>query len=130
MQNLTTEHIFCPVCSTGRPKPNARTPWGKILSYSLFWTLISGGCAFLWVGISPAFWIAPTVGVLASLILEWVYAERFKKELVCPMCHFDPILYKKNPEEAKKRCLEGIKIKEEHFAAKWQEMKRAEGNSI
>lgn len=120
-----TDFIFCPVCSTGRPKPNLRKPWGKILSYTLFWSFISGSVVYYSWGIWPTFWVTPSVGVLVFLFLEFFSTDKVRKELICPICRFDPILYKRSPEEAKQKCLEGIKFQEEHFMTKWQQMKRA-----
>jgi hypothetical protein len=121
---MSEKNIFCPVCSTGRVLPNLRIPFGKILSYSFFWTLILGSIVYMSWGWEVCLWACPAMGVFIFMVLEVIHAETLKKELTCPVCKFDPVLYKRSPEEAQKKCLEGLKLKEEHFLAKWQQLKK------
>jgi hypothetical protein len=116
--------VLCAVCGTGRDLPELELPRVKMFGASLLWTVLTGAIAGLVSGILIAAWVGVLSGVLCFLILEVYYSAKFKRELVCPVCHFDPILYRRSPELAKERCLHSLKMREEVFLAKWQALKK------
>ncbi|MBI4404176.1 MAG: hypothetical protein HY537_08445 [Deltaproteobacteria bacterium] len=116
------EIVLCPVCSTGREKPNFKISKGRVFCLSLLWSVLVGIATYLIAGLMAALWFGVLCGTLYFLLLEVYFTLKSKGELICPICHFDPILYRKSPEEAKKKCLASLKQKEE-FLARWRSLK-------
>jgi hypothetical protein len=116
--------VLCAVCGTGRDLPELHLPRLKMLGASGLWTALTGMLAGLVAGTLIGIWAGLLSGVLCFLILEVYYSAKFKRELVCPVCQFDPILYRRSPEIAKERCLRSLKMREELFLAKWQALKK------
>lgn len=116
--------VLCPVCGTGRDTPQFQMPWGRVSLLTVAWALLAGTAVGLWLGMVAGWWGALLGGVLSFLVSEVYYTVKFKRELVCPICQFDPVLYRRAPEEAKTRCLESLKMKEEVFLAKWRALKQ------
>jgi rubredoxin len=120
----SVDFIYCPVCETGRAKPKASAPRFK------------DGFRTFFIGVATAvvlaalgewilgLWLGLLFGVLSFTVSEVYYSAKLKRELKCPVCHFDPILYKRSPEKAKEQCLGSLKVKEDVFLAKWQALKR------
>ena len=92
---------------------------------TVLWTIVVGALGFLTFGWVAALWMAVASGLLCFGISEVYYIAKFKRELICPVCHFDPVLYRRSPEQAKQRCLDSLKMREEIFLAKWQALKNA-----
>ena len=92
---------------------------------TVLWTIVVGALGFLTFGWVAALWMAVASGLLCFGISEVYYIAKFKRELSCPVCHFDPVLYRRSPEQAKQRCLDSLKMREEIFLAKWQALKNA-----
>lgn len=123
---LEKRSVFCPVCTTEREIPSLKIPWPRVTRFSLSWALLLGLLTFLLGGWSTALWTTSGTGMLCFIGLEVYYTHKFKREFVCPICHFDPMLYRRSPEEAKRKCLDNLKEKEA-FLAKWHSLKtRAE----
>jgi uncharacterized Zn finger protein (UPF0148 family) len=97
--------IFCPVCSTERELPKKKNRAGRQCIKSVAWSVLWGMMAHLIGGLEVAIWVAFLSGVLCFLVLEVYDSVKFKRELICPVCQFDPLLYRRSPEEAKERCL-------------------------
>jgi len=116
--------IFCPVCATKREISPLRLPVFTIVALSGLWALLLGLSTGFYFSVSVGIWSGLSSAVLCFVILEVYYSVKFKRELVCPVCQFDPVLYRRSPEQAKKRCLDSLKMREELFLAKWQALKK------
>lgn len=116
--------MFCPVCSTEREIPRPKFPALRALAISLSWAALCGSTMAVFFNASVGFWAAMVSGVLCFLGVEVYYGVKFKGEFTCPVCHFDPVLYRRSPDQAKQRCLESLKTREDLFLARWQAMKK------
>lgn len=105
--------IFCPVCATERERPILHIPRGILVVISLFWAFTLGLLLYLFSGIWVGLWVGALSGGLCFLALEVYDTVKFKRELICPICHFDPGLYRRSPEEAQARCAEKLKGQKE-----------------
>ncbi len=116
--------VFCPVCAAGREKPQLDIPVARFLWIAALWGTVVGGA--IGVGGNPALglWLGFVLAVLCFIGLEVYYTFKFRRELACPVCHFDPLLYRRSPEEAKKRCLEGLKTKDAALLTKLQQLRK------
>lgn len=117
-----TVHIYCPVCSVEREKPFYHFPWVAAVLFSLLWAGVAGIVVGLVAGVSVGAWAGLFFGMLCFLGIEVYYNLKFKRELECPVCHFDPLLYRRAPEEAKKRCLEGVEGTKKTVIERWREL--------
>lgn len=111
------ETILCPVCSTMRERPRRRLPRGRLALLTALFTAMGAATGFTFYGVSAAIWGAMSCGMVCFLSVEVYYSVQFRRELECPVCHFDPLLYRKSPEKAKAQCLEGLKRKEQVLGA-------------
>lgn len=123
------ERILCPICSTVRERPQMKTPRGKVVGFSILAALFGGASSMLFVEAGPAALLGLVSGVLCFLSFEVYYSLRFRRELECPVCHFDPLLYRRSPDKAKAQCLEELKRKEQLLSQRWQTMRQAPGDS-
>lgn len=122
---LFQNQVLCPVCGTGRERPLLKVPFAKIFFISLGWAVLAGMGFGLWLGLISGFWGALAFGVLSFIGFESYYTSKFRRELICPICQFDPILYRRAPEEAKARCLQSLKQQEEVFQSRWKMLQSA-----
>jgi len=112
--------VLCPVCSSFRETPEFRYPRARAIAIAAGLGVLVGLILFLSAFTEAAVWIGVSAGMLCFLSLEVYYSLQFRRELECPVCHFDPLLYRRSPERAKEQCLDGLKRKEQVLAAKWQ----------
>jgi hypothetical protein len=121
--------VLCAVCGTEREIPKQKKNWPGLMVKSAAWALLCGVVGYLAGGMIPAAVVALLSGVLCFLSLEVYDSVKFKRELVCPVCQFDPLLYRRSPEQAKQRCLENLKEREELLVRKWQFANRLGGEN-
>lgn len=117
------KRIMCPVCQTEREIPRLQSPRPLLFFSSLAIAASVAVIATLFLTVQASLWTGLLVGVLFFLGVEVYYSAKFRRELECPVCQFDPLLYRRKPEEAKERCLKGLKIREELFLARWRALK-------
>lgn len=126
LRDLMKETVYCPICSTGREKPKLKLPIARTSLISISWGLLLGSLFGILLNFN--FWTGGILGVLSAVLcflgLEVYYSVKFKGELECPVCHFDPLLFRKSPEAAKQKCLEGLQRKEPAFIARWRALQR------
>lgn len=115
--------VFCPVCRTKRHLPKFSTPWFSILGLSLLWAVLVASVVGLGFGLSAGLWSGFVLSGLGVLGLETYYRLQFKKELSCPVCHFDPVFFRKSPKEAEKKFLEAIS-NNKTLIEKWNALKK------
>ena len=123
MSESSDRVVLCPVCSTEREIPKPIFPWVRTAALSLGWALLCGALLATLSNWWVAFWTSLVSGVLCFLGVEVYYGVKFKGEFTCPVCHFDPVLYRRSPEQAKQQCLDSLKTREDVFLAKWQALK-------
>src|SRR5579859_6192160 len=112
MNSRSPRSIFCPVCATGREisrAPRSLTRW--VAKSFLLGSLLGLPIWFLF-GPLLAFWAGLSLSLLSFLFYEVYDALKYKRELVCPVCSFDPLLYRKLPEAAKEQCLRKLREQE------------------
>lgn len=110
--------VLCPVCSTERERPTLRLPLSRILFLSVAWGAACAASLWLLLGGWAAAVGGIAGGVLSFLAQEVYYSVKFKAELACPVCQFDPLLYRRAPEEAQRRCRESLRQKEAFFVSR------------
>ena len=125
MRTSEKRHVFCPVCTTERELGESPTPWALFGILSVVWAFFCGGAGFLLGGLAIGGWTGLVAGAVAWLFLEARHGLSRRKELVCPVCQFDPLLYRRAPDRAKQRCLDSLKMREDVFLAKWQALKQS-----
>jgi hypothetical protein len=123
MNLFRSRPIICPVCSTGRELPPMQVPRIKLFFFSVSLTGLAFAAAWNFLSPGLASIVAAAVGAMYFVFGEAYYHEKYKRELVCPVCRFDPILYRRAPERAKQRCLDSLKMREDTFLTKWQALK-------
>ena len=112
--------VLCPICSTAREVSEFRFPRIKALSLTLGVAALFAAAGYLSFSPTVALWAGLLAGMLCFLSVEVYYSVQFRRELECPVCRFDPLLYRRAPEKAKEQCLDGLKRKEQVLAAKGQ----------
>lgn len=101
--------VLCPVCSTAREVSEFRFPRFKALLTAFGVTALIASTLYLTFSPTLALWAGVIGGMLCFLSVEVYYSVQFRRELECPVCHFDPLLYRRAPEKAKEQCMEGLK---------------------
>jgi hypothetical protein len=124
MNNKAVRTVFCPVCSTGRELSRVSIPRLRLGLASILLALAAGAIGGFYLSIPSGLICAAAAGSLYYVFGEAVWQERGKKDLECPVCHFDPILYRRSPERAKQRCLDSLRMREDTFLAKWQALRQ------
>lgn len=115
-----SHRILCPICSATRERPALRFPLYRVLGVALLTACLTGAMVYTFWNPDHAVWLGVVAGMLCFLSVEVYYSVQFRRELECPVCRFDPILYKKAPERAKQMCLEGLKRQEQLWLSRWR----------
>lgn len=124
MNHKTVRTVFCPVCSTGRELAKQSVPRFKLAIISALLSAAAGVVGGFYLSIPSGLICAAAVGSVYYVLGEALLQERGKKALECPVCHFDPVLYRRSPERAKQRCLDSLRMREDTFLAKWQALRQ------
>lgn len=111
----TPSTVFCPVCRSEREIAPLKVPYVGILVKSVGWAVLFGTSVALSTGWLTGVFLGVLAGALGFVLLEVWESAKGKRDLACPICNFDPLLYRRAPEEAKQRCLASIKQREEIF---------------
>ena len=109
----TFQKVFCAFCRLERKVCTKKhIGWTNVL-LSFF---VSIAVMFVvWQKIEPK---AVLIFAISLMISEVFVQLRWRLSLPCPHCHFDPALYKRNPEQASqnvKRRLEALKDSGDHL---------------
>lgn len=116
--------VICPVCSAAREITPLYMPRLRSAFLSSGVALALFAATALTSDWTAAFWAGGLCGVLFFLGSEVYYGARYRRELTCPVCQFDPILYRRSPDKAKQQCLDGLKQREEFLSARWRALQR------
>lgn len=115
--------VYCPVCTTAREKPKLKPPiLGMALTSALWGAVMSLLVYLIWDSWLASMWSGFVTAMLSFLGIEGYYTHKFRRELVCPVCEFDPILFRSSPEKAKEKCLTSTKRKPKELHTKWAEL--------
>lgn len=93
---------LCPVCRSPR-KTELRDhiSWHAHLQIALI-TFAASGVLYLWGGLSIA-WRGVLFYLPQWAIAEFLHWARMREAAKCEACHFDPILYQKDPMAARRQ---------------------------
>lgn len=117
--------VLCPVCESEREIKVNRIARIPIVLGSSLWAITVGYVAGALLDVFVGAWLGLVSWVLSFLGLEVYYTLKSKGDLSCPVCEFDPVLYRRHPEQAKQKCLESLKMREDLFLARWKALKNS-----
>lgn len=123
-ERRSQKSVLCPVCSTGRELAIYKGPRFKLIAGSGFTFVLALGLVWSVDSWALRVLIATISGLTYFVGFEALHQARYRNELVCPVCHFDPVLYRRSPERAKERCLDSLKMREDIFLSKWRMLKQ------
>ena len=105
-------NVFCAVCAAEREIASHTIPWRDFVNRSVGVGLLVGSCFSFFHDPIVGLWSGSGGALVTFLIFEVFHHLKFRREIRCPVCYFSPLLYRQNPEAAKKECLEHLKSRE------------------
>lgn len=108
LTHSTRLQVFCPVCAVRREIERHRPTILKLIVQSLGIGSIVGVCIYVLASWVTSLWLFIATGLLSFLLFEFYDAKRSYRDLVCPVCDFDPVLYRRAPSAAEERVLKRL----------------------
>lgn len=87
--------VYCGFCRLPHKVYNRKhISWIEVMSFALMAGIVS------FIGWGEFHWASLLVFLLGTLWTEFMFQFRWRQSIKCKSCGFDPMIYKRNPEEA------------------------------